>query len=66
MSIFFRQSVIFIIIAWNSPILFTIELYGSIFNATADFEAQYTRRKKQNVRPDVTQITIAQKLDQIF
>ena len=42
-----------------------IQLYNSTSTLTADFDAQNTKIKKGNVRPDVSQITIAQKLDQI-
>ena len=45
--------------------LLAIQLYSTISTLTAVFDAQNTKTKKENGRPDVTQVIIAQKVDQI-
>ena len=35
-------------------------------SSAGKFEAQNSKPKKENVRPDVTQIIMAEKVDQIF
>ena len=48
------------------PFLLAIKINGSISTFAAEFDVQNTETKKKNGRFDVTQIIIAQKLDQIF
>ena len=48
-------------IARNLPSLLANKLYSSISTLPAEFNAQNTKIKKENVRPDVTQINIAEK-----
>ena len=46
--------------------VFRTEHNSSVQTLTGDFKVQNTKTKKENVGPDATQITIAQKLDQLF
>ena len=53
-------------IARNVSMLLAIKLNSSISRLAAEFDAQNTMTKKANAQPGVTQIIIAQKVDQIL
>ena len=50
----FLEFAIFFMILWNSLISTTTELHNSISKLSADFEAQNTTTKTENVQPSVT------------
>ena len=63
----FRLTIaILITIVRTLPISLAIKLYSSMSSSAGKFEAQNSKPNKENVRPDVTQIIMAEKVDQIF
>ena len=46
--------------------LLAIKLYSSVSTLAAEFDAHNTKTKKENSQPDLTEITLAQKVEHTF